>query len=114
VTNDETSVDREDLARLAEISESIMSAMESARTPLVYPAGSSTPEPRWVHMGECRYCGDDKPKRLYWKLTATGPVGTFGLFGSQPTANCVWWPWAECEACGHQSQGKVKHAHDDP
>lgn len=68
------------------------------------------PASRWAYMGACRYCGDEKPKRLFRKLKATSEVDTSG---SQPTVEAVWWPWAECEGCGHQSEGKVVQPDDD-
>ncbi len=80
--------------------------------PLVTPAddGAPGPKPRWVYMGACRYCGSEKPMQIFWRLKA---VGVDGLSGSQLKISAVWWPWAECESCGHQSEGKVTHSHDD-
>lgn len=79
----------------------------------VYPPTIDAPEDRWVYMGACKYCGSEKPFKLYWRLKYTGPAGTAGLFNTQPLINAVWWPWAMCETCGHRSQGKFTHEHND-
>ena len=121
--------DRADLDRLVQASEKVLAELarrdERGTVPLVYPAGTEKPEPRWIYMGGCKYCGSLKPFKVFWKLKAFGPIEYGGPGGTQPRAAVQWWPYAMCESCEHVSEGQVtggadedaddevSHGHDD-
>lgn len=52
----------------------------------------------------CRYCGHDRI-RIEWRLVPE-PVGTYSLAGVQDKVAATNTPFAVCEGCGHESQGK--------
>lgn len=52
----------------------------------------------------CRYCGHDRI-RVEWRFMAA-PWGTYSLAGVQTKIAATQVPFAVCEGCGHESQGK--------
>lgn len=57
----------------------------------------------------CRYCGVTGKIRIeYREKFIPKPLGTWSLAGQtmKLTGTMVDWPWAICDACGHESEGK--------
>lgn len=54
----------------------------------------------------CKYCGTSGKVRLEMRLVAK-ELGTFSLAGAQPKVSAYRWPWAVCDACGHESRGQA-------
>jgi hypothetical protein len=52
----------------------------------------------------CRYCGSDDIA-IEWRLKAKRP-GTYSIAGCAPKVVATRWPWAICNGCGHESEGK--------
>jgi hypothetical protein len=50
-------------------------------------------------------CGVTGPVTVTYKLTVK-PLGSYSLSGGQLKASAYWWPWARCENCGHESEGR--------
>lgn len=52
----------------------------------------------------CRYCGHDRI-HVKWRFRPT-PWGTYSLAGAQTKFEAQRVPFAVCEGCGHESEGK--------
>ena len=53
----------------------------------------------------CKYCGVTGQVRVEMRLVAK-PAGTYSLAGAQMKVSATSWPWAVCDACGHESKAR--------
>ena len=53
----------------------------------------------------CKYCGVRGRIVAHWKVEVK-PPGTFSLSGNTMKVPALWWPYATCGACGHESRGQ--------
>lgn len=68
---------------------------------------SSAPGPdgNYLSNATCRYCGHHRI-RVEWRMVAT-PLGTYSIAGAQMKFEATSVPFATCEGCGHESEGKT-------
>lgn len=62
-----------------------------------------------LSAAECKYCNTVGKIRIEWRERfVPKPMGTWSLAGQQMkmTGTMVNWPYAICDACGHESEGK--------
>ena len=53
----------------------------------------------------CKHCGPDHPLRIEWRLVAK-PLGTYSLAGAQTKVAATNTPFAICDRCERECQGK--------